>query len=453
MMNSGILNIEGNLRSSPKVTAGRSFCPSKGTKVLASGENSCVGRYSIHWQELISLWRETDFSSAGNQGEESGGIRLLALILMLLFSTSIQSQNIEADFSGYVKELGSISLSNDLETLRYDNILHHRLESEFRMGEHFEFRGDVRTRLFNGWMVNNTPGYGNFLANDPGYFDLSKTWVDSDYTVLNSAIDRLHLSYINGPWEVHAGRQRINWGKTMVWNPNDLFNAYAYLDFDYEERPGTDALYASYSWSYASSVEAGYRIGKSLDESVIAGMIRGSLGEYDVQLIAGNYFEELALGAGWSGYLKTAGFKGELTYFHPKKNFFDESGHFTATLGGDYMFPNAVYGSAELLYNGGWNRSANPLGQLTRPPSASDLFIAETGYFLNAAYQLNPLTSISSGVMGSFDRKMIILIPQFTRSLSENLDLMILGQLLKGSVFSDLTETPNLLFFRVKWSY
>lgn len=387
----------------------------------------------------------------GDQANIRGVFVLLLLILLL--PATIQGQNIEADFSGYVKELGSISLSNDLKTLRYDNILHHRIESEFDLGEHFEFRADVRTRLFNGWTVNNTPGYGDFLESDPGYFDLSHTWIDGDHTVLNSAIDRLHLSYFNGPWEVHLGRQRINWGKTLVWNPNDLFNAYAYLDFDYEERPGTDALYASYSWSYASSFEAGYRFGKSLDESVIAAMFRGSLGEYDIQLIAGNYLEDLALGAGWSGYLSTAGFKGEASYFHPRENFPDESGHFTATLGGDYMFSNGVYASAEFLYNGGWDRSVNPLGQLTRPPSASDLFIAKTGYFVNTSFQLDPLTSVTGGIMGSFDRKMLILIPQFTRSLTENLDLLLMAQLLKGSVFSDLTETPNLFFFRLKYSY
>ena len=316
-MNQGILNSEvldcADSSSSLKVTASRSFGPSGGTQVLNFGDDFLVGQNWVNWLEPISLRRETRFSSTVpriGKREGSGGFSLLFLLLILLLPTTIEAQNLDADFSGYVKELGSISLSNDLKTIRYDNILHHRIESEFDLGEHFEFRADIRTRLFNGWTVNNTPGYGDFLENDPGYFDLSHTWIDGDHAVLNSAIDRLHLSYFNGPWEVHLGRQRINWGKTMVWNPNDLFNAYAYLDFDYEERPGTDALYASYSWSYASSVEAGYRFGESLDESVIAGMFRGNVGEYDIQLIAGNYLENLAIGAGWSGYLNTAGFKG-----------------------------------------------------------------------------------------------------------------------------------------------
>lgn len=377
----------------------------------------------------------------------------MVLIYVMSPVQILAQSGFDADFRGYVKELGAFSLSNDLGTLRFDNILHHRIESRFDLGEKVEIRADARTRLFNGWTVKNSPDYGDFLSNDPGYFDLSHTWIDSDNSVLNTAIDRLHLSFISGPWEVHAGRQRINWGKTMVWNPNDLFNAYAYLDFDYEERPGTDALYASYSWSYASSVEIGYRLGNGINESVIAGMVRGNAGEYDLQFIVGNYFEELAMGTGWSGYLRNAGFKGELTYFHPRENIFSEAGHFTSTVGADYMFPSGVYSSVELLYNGGWDRSLNPVAQLTQPPSASDLFIAETGYFLNTSIQTDPLTSISGGIMGSFDRKMIILIPQLTRSISENTDLLILAQLLKGSVFTDLTETPNAIYFRIKYSY
>ncbi len=378
---------------------------------------------------------------------------LFGLIVVSTTGSCLAQINVDADFRGYLKELGSVGISNSLKTVRYDNILHHRLESKFKLGDAFEFRADIRTRLFNGWTVQNTPGYGDFLSNDPGYVDLSHTFIDSKHAVLNSSIDRLHLSYLQGPWEVHVGRQRINWGKTMVWNPNDLFNAYAYLDFDYEERPGTDAIYAAYSWSYASSFEAGYKLGHSFDESVLAMMYRGNIGDYDVQAIIGNYYKQLALGLGWSGYISTAGMKGELTYFTPRKQLFNESGHVTASLGGDYMFPNSLYTTVEFLYNGGWNKAANPVVQLTQPPSADDLFIAKTGYFLNASYTLTPLTTISGGFMGSFDRNLFIFMPQITHSLSNNLDFLVLAQLMKGSVLSNITQTPNVLFFRLKWSY
>lgn len=375
-------------------------------------------------------------------------------LLLLLISSSAPAQNgIDTDFGGYLKELGQISVSNDLGNLRYDNILHHRIESEFDFGKGFEAQADMRTRLLNGWTVRNSPNYAEFLDEDPGYFDLSHTWINTDQTILHSAIDRLHLSYVNGPWEIHAGRQRINWGKTMVWNPNDLFNAYAYLDFDYEERPGTDALSLQYNWSYASSVDLGYRIGASINESVIAMMYRGSLNNYDIQLVGGSYYKHLALGAGWTGYVKSAGFKGEVSYFHPRQSFWDETGHITATMGGDYMFSNSVYLTGELLYNGGWERTANPIAELTQPPTADDLFMAKTGYFVDASYPLTPLTNISGGIMGSFSRSLAIFIPKVTHSLSNDLDLMVLAQVLKGTALEDFTETPNLLYFRLKWSY
>lgn len=378
---------------------------------------------------------------------------LLALLLLLICQPSQAQDGIETDFGGYLKELGQTSISNDLGTLRYDNILHHRIESRFEFGSNFEFRADLRNRLLNGYTVRNTPNYAEFLDEDPGYFDFSHTWIDADQTILHSAIDRLHFSYINGPWEVHVGRQRLNWGKTSVWNPNDLFNAYAYLDFDYEERPGTDALSLQYNWGYASGVDFAYRVGNSFDESVIAAMYRDNINEYDIQLIGGSYFEDLMIGAGWSGYLKSAGFKGEVSYFHPRSAFFDETGTVTASVGSDYMFSNTTYLNAELLYNGGWNRAANPIADLTLPPSADDLFIAKTGYYANISYPLTELTTISGGMMGSFDRPLAVFIPQITYSLSNDLDLLVLGQILKGSVLEELTETPNLLFFRLKWSY
>lgn len=379
---------------------------------------------------------------------------LTALILFNSFPLHAQDNgNFNVDLGGYVKELGQVAAGNDFSRIRYDNILHHRLESDWTMSEHIEFRADIRNRLISGYTVHNTPGIKQFYEQDPNYFDLTWVWFDTDYSVMQSNIDRLHISYFNGPWEVHAGRQRVNWGRTFVWNPNDLFNNYAFLDFDYEERPGVDALMAQYSWSYASAVEAGIRIAETWEESVIAGMVGTSMGSYDVQFLGGHYLENLAIGAGWAGYIKDAGFKGEVTYFHPEKQFFEKKGHLTATAGFDYMLNSGIYLQSEFLYNGGYNRAGNPLNQLVRPPSADNLFIASTGFLLNGSYQIHPLVSSSISFLSSFDRPLFIAIPQLTVSVTENVDLLVLSQLLKGSVFREAVETPNLFFFRLKFSY
>lgn len=386
----------------------------------------------------------------------AGWSKILVLTVTLFLSlqtASAQKSNFDVELGGYLKELGQVSIDNNFSEVRYDNILHHRIESDWTLSEHFEFQADLRTRLLTGYTIHNMPGVKQFYEQDSNHFDLTKVWFDTNYSLLQSNIDRLHLSYINGPWEVHAGRQRINWGRTYVWNPNDLFNNYAFLDFDYEERPGVDAISAQYNWSYASNVEVGYRIAHSWNQSVLAGMLRTSWGSYDIQFTGGHYFDNLTVGTGWAGYLGDAGFKGEVSYFHSEDNFFGQTGHFTITTGLDYMLSNGVYLQGELLYNGGYNRQGNPLTTLVRPPSADDLFIAQSGYYLNGSYQFHPLISGNLGVLGSFDRSLFIAIPQVNISVTENIDFLVLSQLLNGNVFNQSIETPNLFFFRVKYSY
>ena len=379
---------------------------------------------------------------------------VLAMTVTLMNEVQAQgSRPFHPEWSGYVKELGQLAFTNDLGGFRYDNILHHRLESEWTLSESLELRADIRTRLLNGYTVMNSPGLKQFYERDPNYFDLAWVWLDTPHALLHSNIDRLHLSYFSGSWEIHAGRQRINWGRTFVWNPNDLFNNFAFLDFDYEERPGVDALLAHYSWSYASGVELGIRPGHSWNESVIAGMIRASLGDYDIQFTAGHYLQNVTAGFGWAGYLKDAGFKGEVSYFHPERDFWNSKGHVTATFGFDYMLNNGTYLQSEFLYNGGFDRTGSPLNQLFRPPRADDLFIARSGYLLNASHQFHPLVSGTMSLLGSFDRSIFIMVPQLAVSVYENLDLLVLSQLLKGSVFGDAIETPNFLFVRLKYSY
>lgn len=381
---------------------------------------------------------------------------LLTLLLISIFNAPIQAQDnseFDIELGGYLKELGQLSVDNGFSEVRYDNILHHRIESNWTLSNHFEFKADLRTRLLNGYTVNNTPGLEQRYEQDANYFDLSWVWFNTDHSLMHSNIDRLHLNYINGPWEVHAGRQRVNWGRTFVWNPNDLFNNYAFLNFDYEERPGVDALTAQYNWGYASNVEVGYRLADSWEESVLAGMVRTTWGSYDIQFTGGHYLDNITLGTGWAGYLGNAGLKGEISYFHPEDRFFKDTGHFTATAGIDYMLPSGLYLQSELLYNGGYNPAGNPLNTLVQPPSADNLFIAKSGFFLNGSYQFHPLVSGNLGFMGSFDRPLFIAIPQVSVSVTENIDFLVLSQLLKGSVFNQSIETPNLFYFRLKFSY
>jgi len=379
---------------------------------------------------------------------------LQTLLILLTITTALHAQFGDVvDIGGYFKELGQVSFNNNFSTFHYDNSLQNRLETDWTFSNSFEFRADMRTRLISGYSIKNTPFVSDFYEKDSGFADATWVWFDTEQSVLQSQVDRFYASYYSGDFELHAGRQRINWARTFVWSPNDLFNNYAFLDFDYEERPGVDALLAQYNWSFGSSVQMGFRLADEFDEMVIAGMLRTNRGNYDVQFLGGYYLGQLVFGAGWAGYIQNAGFKGEMSYFLPDENIFKNPWTLTATVGFDYMMPSSLYLRSELLFNGGYDEVDSPLTNLIQPPSAENLFIAKTGLFLSGSYPVTPLLNTSFSTMASFDRSLFIFIPQMSYSLTQDIDLTVLMQALKGHVFDDVLDTTNLFFFQLKWSY
>lgn len=376
--------------------------------------------------------------------------RLLTLVFVLSVTFRVNAQIGLTNVKGYLKELGAITFNDTFDSYRYDNILHNRIESTWRVTSDLRLQVDLRTRLISGYTVRNIPGYDTYLEQDGGFVDLNRNLFSNRTHVLNVQSDRLHLSYIRNAFEIHIGRQRLNWAKTMVWSPNDLFNNYAYLDFDYEERPGTDAIHIQYNWSFASSVELGFQPGDSVDDMVLAGMIRTNVNTYDLQLIAGKFRQDFVVGTGWMGYVRDAGFKGEVSLFIPESSAVP---FVNLVVGTDYMFKNGWMTTMEFLYNGGNRRSSELTVSLFDPPSARDLFVTEYAYFVNVNKMISPLLSISGGVLGAVDEPVHVFIPQINYSLSNSVDLMVLMQMATGRLMTTYTDMTNTLFARVKWSF
>ena len=236
------------------------------------------------------------------------------MIIFLLFSTQIaftQEEEKEKNWqlTGYVKSLQSVFIldaGKDLEDQWLtDNLIHNRLNFKWYLNEHFTFKADLRNRILYGESTkfNNTfnPDFSKTLnesSND--VLNLSALIVDKTPVIFHSVIDRLYLEWAKENWEIRLGRQRINWGISTVWNPNDLFNAFSFTDFDYEERPGSDALRVKYYTGYAGSVEVAVKAFENTDEIVAATMWKFNKWNYDFQLLGGIVQRDLALGAGWA---------------------------------------------------------------------------------------------------------------------------------------------------------
>ncbi|MEQ8535546.1 MAG: hypothetical protein RIB86_27055, partial [Imperialibacter sp.] len=238
----------------------------------------------------------------------------LVILLAGGFSSQAQDEAPKLTLKGYVKDLftANFSTPNDAS---FDNLIHNRLNLKWYPNEHLTGALEVRNRFFIGNSLGLIPNYGSYVDVNNDYVDMSVLPINNDKAVLHMMIDRAYLQWNKNNLEVTVGRQRINWGQNLVWNPNDIFNAYSFFDFDYEERPGSDALRVQYYTGVASSVEATVKAADSWDKVVAAGIWRTNKWNYDFQGFAGKMKEHAVLGGGWAGSIRNAGFKGEMTWF------------------------------------------------------------------------------------------------------------------------------------------
>ena len=397
--------------------------------------------------------------------------RLFFLLFLLPWLASAQDDEPRKyDVGGYVKYLHSATFA-DLPVpgtppgFSYfpltNNFFHHRLNLFYYPKPAWTVSVQMRNRLFWGEQVKLDPTFGQQIDQYPGLLDLSVRWVDNENLLLHSIFDRAYLKYSQDKWDITLGRQRINWGVTTIWNPNDLFNALNFLDFDYEERPGNDALRIQYFPGILSRAEIAIAPGRYDSTWIAAGLYRFNAKGYDVQVLGGYYNGDLAVGGGWEGSIGAAGFKGEGTYFTPLEGLSpDTSATFSGALSADYMLSNGLYLSGGLLYNQRGGEVANGqtaslfTGTLNAQPlSPKNLFPAEWTFSLTASGQPHPLVSLNGTVLYSPQDHLTVAVPTVSYSIKENWALDLVGQVFLSEVQEDFQHVASSVFFRLKWSY
>lgn len=358
------------------------------------------------------------------------------------------------EFNGYVKFMNTNQFA-DIDTIYTDNLIHNRINFNYTPVSSLSLSLELRNRAFWGESVKLIPFYADWIDEDYGEVDLSFNLVETPSFIMNTTIDRAYLEYYKGKWSFRAGRQRINWGINLAWNPNDLFNAYNFVDFDYQERPGSDAIRIQYFNKLMSQIELAFKPGEDLDNSIIAGMYKFNKNRYDIQFIGANYLTDIAIGTGWAGNLWNAGFKGEATYFHPKNNFTDTSGVVSASISLDYTFEKGAYLNLSGLYNGSGSSSAD-LAQLQTTftsLNAKNLMPSEFAGFLQVAHSFTPIFGGGLSFMYIPSVNGLFFIPTLNYSIKENWDIDIVGQILYAEQQSKLKNLNNALFLRIRWSY
>jgi len=361
---------------------------------------------------------------------------LLYSFFSVCTSESIIAQE-KPEFGGYLSDMTSFMVIKMYETDRqWENLLHNRLNFGWQFMKNIRFDAGLRTR-----------------------FTLSETNRSDCFDIL---FDRFYFSFEKNRWKLQLGRQRVNWGQTLVWNPNDIFNTYSFFDFDYPERPGSDSFRATYYNSETASTEiaASYNSNKTVTAAL---MHHRNWENIDFQIMGG-FFQntDIVFGGAFTGDFVGLNFRGEFSFFQQAKNDSSECKlpppiAITASLGLDYLFSNSLMIQVEALYNHSestLNEVEGPMSLYSAPLSAKNLSVCKHNYFAQISY---PLTERINGALSGMyfnELKAVYGGVSLDCSLLENLDLSLILQYFTNidtAITGDMSAF--LSFIRLKYSF
>jgi len=387
---------------------------------------------------------------------------IIGLLLPILLFSQGESSEEEGwfkkhwDLGGYIKYLNTTNVLKK-DSVLLDNLFHNRINIEGYFRQRLTVAVEFRNQLFLGETVKAFPGgYGSFLDVDDGVVDMTWVWLDKNAVAGQTIIDRAYLNYSKGNWDIGLGRQRINWGVNLVWNPNDLFNSYQIIDFDYEERPGSDALRVQYFTKNNASIEVAFKAARDANELVGAIKYRFNKNLYDYQFLVASYETDIAFGMGWAGSIKNAGFKGEATYFQPRMDFFKTRGVFSGSIEFDYAFRKEVYLSGAFLVNtGGVNSSVLPpvLLLYSQELSARNLTPSKYSNYVHLSGTFTPGFTGGFTAIYMYGLNMAYLMPTLAYAISNNWEVDLTSQIFMGESQDEFEHFGSSVVVRLRFSY
>jgi len=379
-----------------------------------------------------------------------------SIIFLFLASSVLAQESSKFEFKGYIKDLQNIYIpQNDSLYWFSDNTLENRLQLKYFAKSWLTADIQIRNRFMYGDFVKSIPFYKDYIDQHMGYADMSTLWGSNKSFVAHSEVDRLNVILNLNKWQITLGRQRVNWGIDLIWNPNDIFNTYSYFNFEYAERPGADAVSIRYYTGISAFAEVVYQVEDSYDKTSYAGLYRFNTHEYDIQVLGGKMKTDLVVGLGWSGRLGQAAFRGETSYFRSYKSISDSTGVLVSSISMDYSFPNTLYLQGGFLYNS--NGSTKNIANLDlfsqQATSPKTLSKGRYNLFAQASGQLTPLITPALAVMFNPSDYSAFVSPSVTLSVANNFDFSAVGMLFLGNKNTEYENVGQMLYLKFKWSF
>jgi hypothetical protein len=389
-------------------------------------------------------------------------MRKILLILFLLavpFSRGRAEWKDDVSLSGYFRvtpivwDRASAYAASSESRYALANLLHFRQNLKWYAMDNVTLGLELKERCFTGEDAHLLRDWISY-APRPQFFDWTGDFVDEEYLAIQGTIDRFWADFAWRSVELTVGRQRISWGTNLVWSPADIFNPSSPLDFDNEEKPGTDAARLQLYMGPSSLAEIAVAPGREADSTTAAARLKLNRWQYDWVMIAGRRASESIAGFSWAGSISGGAFRGEFLYAVPRSNGnAGEKGYLAGSVSGDFTFPNTRYLHGSVLYNGrGTTGKAGGI-RLLESIERGDLSPGRLSVFWEVAKDLNPLWRTDLvGIVNVYDESFYI-GPDLSWSAVTNLDLSLLGMLFGGAEGTEFGDESTMIMLWAKYSY
>ncbi len=413
-------------------------------------------------------------SLRGSWRPKQSYLRIFALLFLCFFLlfTPVKAQLSTWDIGGYVKNMVSYGNINDLfsnlhpDFGRFQNTSQGRFNINWYPVDDFYLSLQSRHLLIYQENIQLLNSFSEIFSKNNYYFNLKYEYLDHRNAYAYSEIDRFYTDWTLDALQVTLGRQRIAWGTCLVWNPTDLFNPFNFLDFDYEERPGSDALLLQYYTGPVSQFALAVSPGRTKREVVYALRYQTNFSNYDMSILAGWQKETMRLGFTWAGQLGDAGFRGEILYSDPHIEYIGlnpyippfyfqkivDLPYWTGVFSLDYTFSNSLYLHTEYLYNG-LGTKENAAWRQWDIIYTGELTPARQSIFFEMAYNITPLARGDVFIIFNPNDISGILSPSLQYSLATNWDMFLLAFFTFGDSWTEFGDFPNQYFLRFKFSF
>ena len=241
-------------------------------------------------------------------------------------------------------------------------------------------------------------------------------------------LDRAYLDLELGDWDLRIGRQAINFGQALIWNPVDLVDSNSPLDFDVVKE-GIDAVRASWAVSSTASVQGLVAFPDGGTLSLLRGEVLAGSADIGFLAAADARTDEVVLGfdvkGDWGvGYWVESA-------FHD----LEEGEDFLRVVAGfDYSFAvqDQLYLALQVYRDasGGTGVASYDYASLG---AGRRRFLARSYASLISGLTFDELTSLNGSVIYNLEDSSYVTTLGLTRYFFENLEVTVRASLFRGS--------------------